>query len=261
MLTYSPSLLTSTDQFALHDYHTMKSEEEKQAQKQSALGDILDLLPMDLKAQTIAKINQNQNDDDYNCFTDKTKLKGQMVKAEKKFDGTPKYAGAFLNFLITTTADYNLGISEMLSLISANVSGQAYTWWMANYTTIQAQPRLAQIRKFIDLFKNEYMTQSHINEYETQLRESALKSNTIEQIDSHYKRFTEILLNLRLCKPHIPEKEVIHWYYKSLTDVARSFVTVQEMNSFTSLASLHQCIRRAASYRVPTSKSTPTPAP
>ena len=234
-LNQSSFNLTARDQFAINEQHRLKGDEERRATKQSALGDILELLPIDLRAQTVARINSANDGDDTNCFTDKSKLKGTMVTMDKKFDGVAKNAGVFLNFIITNTAEFNFTVSEFITLIGKNVTDHAYTWWQSNLTTINAQPTSARPRKFLELFRSEFLTQSHINEYEAQLLACQLRTVSIEAIDAHYKKYTELLLNLRLCKPHLSEKEVIHSYYRSLTDAARAFVTVQEMMSYESL--------------------------
>src|SRR5689334_7916087 len=112
--------------------------------------------------------------------------------APKKFDGVAKHAGAFLFFIINTTSNFNFTVSEFLSLVEANVVDQGNTWYQSHRSEIETVDLNMRVRKFMQLFKDEYLTQSHINEYETQLAACQLKNASLEAFDAHYKKYTEI---------------------------------------------------------------------
>ena len=122
---------TAADQFAVNELYRERTDKEVRASEHSIFADILHILPIDIRAQVVSKVNDNLDDDDNNRFWNKNVLKA-LPTTKFPFDGKAASAGQFIHWLVTTTANYDFGVRDFLGLVELNVIGAGMVWYRNN---------------------------------------------------------------------------------------------------------------------------------
>jgi hypothetical protein len=225
-----------------------KSERVRSAEKSSVIGDIISTLDFDTRTSILAEIEkrgENCEETDENRFADKTILK-KPPTPDILFSGKVTQAAQFINFIMVNIAKYNFTVSESFSMIESSMKDDALRWFLNQRSEIFAQPIQKRLKSFVELYKQQYMSESMATWYETQLNKHYLKGDSILQVEAHYHKFVELMTNWRACNPTVNDNTLVHRYYSVLPEITQRTLGVKSVSECKTVSDMYRQVKAAS---------------
>jgi len=212
----------------------------------SILIPLLGELPEDLQIQITSLIERSMSTVDTNRFVNKEKLK-KVPEPPTKFNGqNHQDAPSHFAWWLTTIAKYSFTTSEALTTLDESLTQTASAWFRTNRSTIDRLPLHEQMLELYRKIKMEYLNETYSLQYENELKSCILTKAVVNAVDSHYQKFTSLLYNLRMCKPYVPEAEVMRIYFLSLPQSLRDNINMYIYQQQKHITHLYAIVRSKA---------------
>jgi hypothetical protein len=165
----------------------------------------------------------------------------EMKKNGVTFSGDRMKAPAYLKRLCATVLKWDLNAGEVYQVMDSTMDKQAATWLQDTWAlTGELPPDAKPIEVLLDSFMRMYMDQTTKRMFRESLKSLRMPTETatLDELNTHYSKFSEYLNGLRMCDKHVDMQDIIHEYFETLPNRVQAFIGTRYKTAI-SIAELH----------------------
>ncbi len=165
----------------------------------------------------------------------------EMKKNGFTFSGDRMKAPAYLRKLCATVLKWDLNAGEVYQVMESTMDRQAATWLQDTWAMTGELPHgVKPIETLLDSFMRLWMDQTTRRMFRDALRSLRMPTETatLDELNTHYAKFSEYLNGLRMCDKHVDMQDIIHEYFETLPNRVQAFIGTRYMSAL-SIAEVH----------------------
>jgi hypothetical protein len=165
----------------------------------------------------------------------------EMKKNGVTFSGDRMKAPAYLKKLCATVLKWDLNAGEVYQVMDSTMDKQAATWLQDTWALTGELPAgVKPVEALLDSFMRLWMDQATKRMFRESLKSLRMPTETatLDELNTHYSKFSEYLNGLRMCDKNVDMQDIIHEYFETLPNRVQAFIGTRYMSAI-SIAEVH----------------------